>query len=110
MRSCGFRADTQVIFLPFPGYVGGNNRAVFPGNVVPANRISPIAQRLIGFIPEPNIAGAPLGQNNYQKAQTREKTTDGFDMKLNISAGAKDQLSYRVSFMRPVVYDPGTFG
>jgi hypothetical protein len=65
---------------------------------------------LIGFIPEPNIAGAPLGQNNYQKAQTREKTTDGFDMKFNISAGAKDQLSYRVSFMRPVVYDPGPFG
>jgi hypothetical protein len=110
MRQGDFSAVTQRIYDPFTGDVNGNNRAVFPGNVVPANRISPIAQRLIGFIPEPNIAGAPLGQNNYQKAQTREKTTDGFDMKFNISAGAKDQLSYRVSFMRPVVYDPGPFG
>jgi Carboxypeptidase regulatory-like domain len=110
MRSGDFSAVTQRIYDPFTGDVGGNNRVPFPGNVVPANRISPIAQKLIGFIPEPNIAGAPLGQQNYQKAQTREKTTDGFDMKFNISAGAKDQLSYRVSFMRPVVYDPGPFG
>ena len=110
MRSGDFSAVTQRIYDPFTGDVGGNNRVVFPGNIVPANRISPIAQKLIGFIPEPNIAGAPLGQNNYQKAQTREKTTDGFDMKFNYSAGAKDQLSYRVSFMRPVVYDPGPFG
>ena len=110
MRNGDFSAVTQRIYDPFTGDVGGNNRVPFPGNIVPANRISPIAQKLIGFIPEPNIAGAPLGQNNYQKAQTREKTTDGFDMKFNISAGAKDQLSYRVSFMRPVVYDPGPFG
>ena len=110
MRSGDFSAVTQRIYDPFTGDVGGNNRVAFPGNVVPANRISPIAQKLIGFIPAPNIDGAPLGQNNFQKAQTREKTTDGFDMKFNISAGAKDQLSYRVSFMRPVVYDPGPFG
>src|SRR4029453_8521789 len=110
MRSGDFSAVTQRIYDPFTGDVGGNNRVAFPGNVVPANRISPIAQKLIGFIPAPNIDGAPLGQNNFQKAQTREKTTDGFDMKFNISAGAKDQLSYRVSFMRPVVYDPGEFG
>jgi outer membrane receptor protein involved in Fe transport len=110
MRNGDFSAVTQRIYDPFTGDVNGNNRAVFSGNIVPADRISPIARRLIGFIPEPNIAGAPLGQQNYQKAQTREKTTDGFDMKFNVSAGAKDQLSYRASFMRPVVYDPGPFG
>ena len=54
-----------------------------PNNQIPQDRISPIARRLLAFIPEPNIAGAPLGQNNYQKAQTREKTTDGFDAKVN---------------------------
>ena len=51
-----------------------------------------------------------LGQNNYQKAQTREKTTDGFDTKVNYTLNQKDQMSYRVSFMRPVVFDPGLFG
>src|SRR4029450_2438745 len=109
MRQGHSRAVPQRIYDPLTGDVGGNGRVPFPGNIVPANRISPIAQRLIRFIPEPNIAGAPLGQDNYQKAQTREKTTDGFDSKINISAGAKDQISYRVSFMRPVVFDPGPF-
>ena len=61
-------------------------------------------------IPQPNIAGAALGQNNYQKAQVREKTTDGFDTKVNYTLSEKDQMSYRVSFMRPVVFDPGLFG
>ncbi len=53
---------------------------------------------------------APLGQNNYQKAQTREKTTDGFDAKVNYAMNEKDQTSFRLSFMRPVVFDPGLFG
>lgn len=110
MRNGDFSAVTQRIYDPFTGDVGGNNRVVFPGNIVPQDRISPIARRLIALIPAPNIDGAPLGQNNYQKAQTREKTTDGFDTKVNITATAKDQLSYRVSFMRPVVFDPGPFG
>jgi carboxypeptidase family protein/TonB-dependent receptor-like protein len=110
MRNGDFSAVTQRVYDPLTGDVGGNNRVAFPGNIVPADRISPIARRLVGFIPLPNIDGAPLGQNNYQKAQTREKTTDGFDTKVNFTASAKDQVSYRVSFMRPVVFDPGLFG
>ena len=51
-----------------------------------------------------------LGQNNYVKAQTREKTTDGFDAKINHTLSRNDQMSYRVSFMRPVVFDPGLYG
>ncbi len=89
--------------------VSGANRVAFDGNVIPQDRISPIARKLLAFIPEPNIA-ANLGQNNYQKAQVREKTTDGFDAKVNYTISAKDQMSYRVSYMRPVVFDPGLFG
>lgn len=111
MRNGDFSAVAQRIYDPFTGdATTGNNRTPFANNVIPQDRISPIARRLLQFVPEPNIAGAPLGQQNFQKAQTREKTTDGFDMKLNYSASAKDQLSYRMSFMRPVVYDPGPFG
>jgi Carboxypeptidase regulatory-like domain len=111
MRNGDFSAVSQRIYDPFTGDpANGNNRTPFANNVIPQDRISPIARRLLQFVPEPNIAGAPLGQQNFQKAQTREKTTDGFDTKLNYSASAKDQLSYRLSFMRPVVFDPGAFG
>ena len=45
-----------------------------------------------------------------RQAQTREKTTDGFDAKVNYAMNEKDQTSFRLSFMRPVVFDPGLFG
>ena len=65
---------------------------------------------MIALIPEPNIADATLGQNNFQKAQVREKTTDAFDTKVNYTLSDKNQMSYRLSFQRPVVFDPGPYG
>ena len=109
MRNGDFSASTSKIYDPTTGDVSGANRVAFDGNIIPQNRISPIARKLLAFVPEPNLAAA-LGQNNYQKAQVREKTTDGFDAKVNYTLSAKDQMSYRVSFMRPVVFDPGLFG
>lgn len=110
MRNGDFSAVSQKIYDPLTGDVSGANRVAFANNQVPQDRISPIARKLMAFLPEPNIAGAPIGQNNYQKAQTREKTTDGFDAKVNYTATSKDQLSFRTSFMRPVLFDPGLFG
>jgi hypothetical protein len=110
MRNGDFGAVSQRIYDPLTGDIGGTNRVAFANNQIPQDRISPIARKLLAFLPEPNIPGAPLGQNNYLKAQTREKTTDGFDAKVNYTLNQKDQMSYRISYMRPVVFDPGLFG
>ena len=110
MRNGDFSAVANGIYDPLTGAVNGTGRTAFANNQIPQDRISPIARRLIAMIPEPNIAGAPLGQNNYQKAQVREKTTDAFDTKVNYSLNEKNQLSYRLSFLRPVVFDPGPYG
>lgn len=110
MRSGDFSEVSQHIYDPTTGDINGNNRVAFAGNVLPANRISPIAQKLLNFIPLPNIPGVKLGQNNFEQAQTRDKTTDGFDGKVNYALSGKDQVSARLSFMRPVVFDPGEFG
>jgi carboxypeptidase family protein len=109
MRNGDFSAVSQHIYDPLTGDINGNNRVAFANNQIPADRISPIARQLLSFIPLPNLA-APLGQNNYVKGQTREKTTDGFDAKVTHTLTQKDQMSYRLSFMRPVVFDPGLFG
>jgi Carboxypeptidase regulatory-like domain len=109
MRNGDFSAVSSRIYDPLTGTVTGANRVAFANNQIPQDRISPIARRLLQFVPEPNVAAA-LGQNNYQKAQTREKTTDGFDAKVNYTMSSKDQVSGRLSFMRPVVFDPGLFG
>ncbi len=109
MRNGDFSEVANGIYDPRTGDVTGANRVAFANNQIPQDRISPISRRLLGFIPEPNLT-ATLGQNNYVKAQTREKTTDGFDTKINYSLSEKNQFSYRLSFMRPVVFDPGLYG
>ena len=110
MRNGDFSEVTTRIYDPLTGDITGANRTAFANNQIPADRISPITRRLLQFVPAPNIAGAALGQNNFQQAQVREKTTDGFDTKVNYTLSAKDQISGRLSFMRPVVFDPGLFG
>jgi Carboxypeptidase regulatory-like domain len=40
-------------------------RDAFPGNIIPADRINPIGQRLMSYFPLPNVPGTPGGFNNY---------------------------------------------
>jgi hypothetical protein len=110
MRQGNFTEFSNGIYDPATGAITGAGREAFAGNIIPGNRISPIAQKLLAFIPMPNIDGARVGQNNFSKAQVRQKTTDGFDVKINHTLNQRDQLSYRVSFMRPVVFDDGVYG
>ena len=62
MRNGDFSAVANGIYDPTTGAVNGSGRTAFANNQIPQNRISPIARQLIAMIPEPNIAGAPLGQ------------------------------------------------
>ncbi len=86
----------------------GAGRTPFTGNLIPSNRISPIARKVLGFVPLPNL-GSGL-TNNYASATTRKKDTDSFDIKVDHSQTDNDRFSVRYSFQRPVVTDPGRFG
>jgi hypothetical protein len=112
MRQGNFTEFSQGIYDPLTGPVNGNGtgRTAFTGNIIPATRISAISQKLLGFIPMPNIPGATVGQVNYTRPAVRERTTDGVDAKVNQTLNARDQLSYRFNFMRPVVFDDGAYG
>ncbi|MEO5819992.1 MAG: carboxypeptidase regulatory-like domain-containing protein, partial [Vicinamibacteraceae bacterium] len=111
MRNGDFSASAVPIFDPLTGDPAtGVGRTQFPGNVIPADRISPIARRILANVPMPNIAGAGLGSINYQDATVRERRTDGFDVKFNYQLSSKDQLAVRYSFQRPTVFEPGNYG
>jgi hypothetical protein len=56
------------IYDPFtitPAANGRFSRQPLAGNIVPSSRISPIAQRLLGYYPLPNLTGTVDGLNNY---------------------------------------------
>jgi hypothetical protein len=86
----------------------GVGRTPFADNVVPDARISPIAKKLVGFVPLPNLNSGLT--NNYSSATTRSRDTDSFDIKVDHQQTEKDRFSVRYSFQRPVVTDPGRFG
>ena len=111
MRNGDFSAVTQRIYDPLTGDVNGNNRAPFANNQIPPDRISPIAQQAarVRAAAEHRRRAARPGQLPAG-ADARED-----DRRLRRQgqlqrSSEKDQMSYRVSFMRPVVFDPGLFG
>ncbi len=50
---------------PHPTQAGRFVRDPFPGNIIPANRISPIARRILDYYPLPNQPGTADAGNNY---------------------------------------------
>ncbi|WP_396625461.1 TonB-dependent receptor domain-containing protein [Luteitalea sp.] len=50
---------------------GQVRRDPFPGNIIPANRISPVAREMLKYFPAPNQAGNAQGQNNYLSTNAR---------------------------------------
>jgi hypothetical protein len=109
-----FRNAPTKIYDPATGNADGSGRSQISCNgvlnVICANRLSPIAQKLLGFLPGPNIAGAAFAQPNFNFGEVRIKKTHAFDTKINYNINDKNILSYRFSYQRPKVFDPGTYG
>lgn len=70
-----------------PAPAGRFSRAPFPGNVIPASRLAPAAQKILPYWPEPQIAGTADGLNNYfypQQSRNRLRSNTGrFDHVIN---------------------------
>lgn len=77
------------IYDPATGVRSGATvlRQPFAANMIPSSRLSPIAQKVLSFIPLPKDGGLATGQNNFV-AQTR--TTNTFDSEIG-------RLDYNVS-------------
>jgi hypothetical protein len=59
-------AQGVTIYDPNTGVLNNGviSRSAFPGNIIPPNRISPVARNILNFIPGPNDVGNAFGQNN----------------------------------------------
>jgi hypothetical protein len=73
----------------------GSVRDPFPGNIVPAGRLSPIAARLLNLFPAPNAPGIT---NNYVSTPQRVDNIDAADARVDHNFSAKDQLFVRGSY------------
>jgi hypothetical protein len=108
-RTGDFSAAATTIYDPATGNADGSGRTPFPNNIIPPDRISPIAKAILANIPPPNLDAA-IGQNNFQVDNVRVKNNDSFDTKVNVQISQRDQLSARISFLRPDQTDPPIYG
>ncbi len=109
-RTGNFSNSTTNIYDPTTGNPDGSGRTAFANKIIPTNRISPITQKLLAFLPAPNIAGAALGTPNFVVNTVRERTTHQFDAKVNYNPTERNAFAVRFSYQQPKLFDPGSYG
>ncbi len=90
----------QVIYDPLTGGSDGRGRTAFSGNVIPANRISAIAQRINAYYPLPN---GPGNSSNYFKEWTSTSDRNQYDVKINWNRSPVHQVWGKIGIMNAAV-------
>ena len=85
----------RIIYDPLTTDANGN-RTPFPGNIIPANRISPQSQAILRWMPDPDRApDDPSGTNNYQGVQRLGLSMWGWTMRGDWQASDNDKVFAR---------------
>ena len=82
-------------------------RTPFPGNIIPANRIDPVALRFLNLYPTPSAPGLA---SNFTTTVNREQTSDTFDVRLDHRFTDTRSLYLRYSDNAVETLVPGVFG
>ena len=107
LRRGDFTGTGTVILDPATGNANGTGRQPFPGNVIPADRIDPAAQKMVQLIPAGNVATFP---NNYFATGTYTFDRDNIDFKVNYNPGARGSVFARYSISPSDLFDPPSLG
>ena len=104
-----FSAIPTLIYDPATGNpLTGTGRSVFPGNIIPGSRISPIAQKIQSYYPSPTIAGRELA--NFQASAVPLFNRAYNDVKLNFQRNANHMIWGRYGQMNALSGGRGVFG
>jgi outer membrane receptor protein involved in Fe transport len=75
----------------------------FPGNVIPNNRLDPVGVKLAALYPLPN---RPMPGQDFVSSPVERDTEHQFDLRLDHTLSATDELSVRYSFGDRTLYEP----
>jgi hypothetical protein len=97
------------IYDPISGNASGAGRTAFPGNIIPTERLDPIALKVSNMLPLPNVPGSGL-TNNYDGTGVYTFGRERADSKVNWNPNARLSSFARFSMLRFDEYDPPVFG
>ena len=102
MRTGDFSALSSPIYDPATYDPTTKTRQVFPGNLIPANRIDPIAKQLIAFYPGPqngnlsqNFIFNPPNQEDVGRINTREDYQVSQKHQIYLDIQSARRMTYR---------------
>ncbi len=75
-------------------------RSLFPGNRIPADRLTPAVLQALSFYPEPNTDIGPFFQNNYFVNAPEIDTADGVTGKLERQFGERHRITSNSTISR----------
>ena len=78
---------------------------LFPGNIIPQDRLDATSRGLLEFYPEPNVPGAGLS-NNHLALQNHRTDKDQFTTRVDFAEGAKSFWFGRYSWTDELVASP----
>lgn len=107
MRSGDFSATGAAIYDPQSGSPDGTGRQLFPGLIIPANRIDFASAKMVALVPQPNQTTFP---SNYFAAGSYEFNRDNFDIKVNYNPTDKSSIFARYSISPSEIFDPPSLG
>jgi hypothetical protein len=79
-------------------------RTPFPGNIIPQDRIDPIARNLMQLYPEPTTSGLV---SNFSGQTTREQDSNSSDIKVDHRFTQNNTLAMRYSYNGVKTFTPG---
>lgn len=77
----------------------------FPGNIIPQNRLDPVAVAYLNAFPQPDRTNSAL--RNYDVRRENEGAFDDFDARIDHRFSETDQLFLRGSLSDSSKFDPG---
>jgi hypothetical protein len=99
MRAGNFSGISTVIKDPT------SNNVPFGGNIIPTQRLDPIALGLLQYYPSPNIAGAGL-VSNYLGLQNNSTNKDQFTQRIDFAENEKSNWFGRYSWQSDSLVQP----
>ncbi len=96
IRGGDFSQTGTVIYDPLTGNANGTGRTPFPNNIIPANRINPVARNVLGLLPQPQYPGTA---NNYFALPAYNSDFHKIDTKVTWNASNTVNLNGRFSYL-----------
>lgn len=78
-----------------PDDAGGFTRDPFPGNVIPPSRLSPVTQKILSYVPAPNLPGVT---NNYLSSFRNQVSRESYTTRIDHSLTDNQRLSLSYNF------------